>query len=336
MKLYNFTFDPTIKIYKPLWSMDMNIQTFMIKSLFTVLLIITFNLKQGIAQPADCISDIFKTEINETSLHYIECGEGDPVVLVHGTLGDYRSWISQMQPLSQNYKVISYSRRYHYPNPWPQDVSDFTVNIHAEDLAAFIQSLDLGKVHLIGHSYGAFTSLLVARDYPELVRSVTLGEPPVMSLLASTSHGESFFQDFMKNAMVPSHRAFQNGEIEEGVRLFINGVLGEGSYKNIPVLGHVSMLENARELMGEMNGVSNAGIELFPVFTCNDAEKITIPALLVEGERSPEMFGMIHDQLEQCFPKVDRAFIPAASHDLKVHEPPAFSDIVLSFLARSF
>jgi hypothetical protein len=47
------------------------------------------------------------------------------------------------------------------------------------------------------------------------------------------------------------------------------------------------------------------------------------------------MFRLIHDHLEQCFPDVDRAVIPAASHDLKIQEPPAFSDVVLPFLARS-
>lgn len=314
--------------------MDMNLKTLIIKSLLAILLIITINLNQVVAQPADCTSDIYKAEINETSLHYIECGEGEPVVLVHGSLGDYRSWIGQMQHLSQNYKVISYSRRYHYPNPWPNEASDFTVNTHAEDLAAFIQSLGLGKVHLIGHSYGGFTSLLVARDYPELVRSVTLGEPPVMSLLASTSRGKSVFQNFMQNAIFPSHRAFQNGEIEEGVRLFINGVLGEEAYGNLPAFAHLSMLENAREMMGEMNGINSEGVDFFPVFTCNDAKKITMPALLVEGERSPEMFGMVHDHLERCFPDVDRIFIQAASHDLKIQEPTDFSEKVLSFLAR--
>ncbi len=310
----------------------MIIKTVIAKSLLTVLIIISVNLEQGAAQSADCISDIYTAEINDTSFHYIECGEGEPVVLVHGTLGDYRTWIGQIQPLSQNYKVISYSRRYHYPNPWPIDASDFSVNIHAEDLAAFIQSLDLGKVHLVGHSYGAYTSLMVARDYPELVRSVTLGEPPVMPLLNSTSHGKSVYQNFIKNSVIPSHNAFQNGEIEEGVKLFINGVLGEGAYTNIPPIGHITMLQNARELMGEMNGINTKDEDSFPVFTCNEAEQMTMPVLLVEGERSPEMFGLIHDHLERCFQDVDRAFIPDASHDLKIQEPNAFSDIVIAHL----
>lgn len=308
----------------------MNIKTTLIKSLLPVLLIITVNLQQVVAQQ-DCISAIYTAEINETSLHYIECGEGEPVVLVHGSLGDYRSWIGQMQALSQNYKVISYSRRYHYPNPWPNDPSDFTVKIHAEDLAAFIRSLDLGKVHLIGHSYGGFTSLLVARDYPELVRSLTLGEPPVMPLLNSTSQGKPFFQDFMKNAVIPSHNAFKNGEIEEGVQLFINGVLGGNAYGNIPPVAHISMLENARELMEEMNGLNTEGVNFFPVFTCNEAKKMRMPVLLLEGERSPEMFGLIHDHLAQCFPDVDRDVIPAASHDLRIQEP-VFTNLVLAHL----
>lgn len=309
----------------------MIIKTILIRSLLPVLLIITANLQQVVAQKVDCVSDIYTAEINETTLHYIECGEGEPVVLVHGSLGDYRSWIGQMQALSQNYKVISYSRRYHYPNPWPEDASDFSVNIHAEDLAAFIKSLDLGKVHLVGHSYGAFTSLMVARDYPEFVRSVTLGEPPVMSLLASTSHGESVLQSFLRNAIAPSHTAFQKGEIEEGVRLFINGVLGQGEYENLPPVAHLSMLENARELMEGFNKM-NSEDAAPPVFTCNEAQQMTMPVLLVEGERSPEMFGLIHDHLERCFPDVDRAFMPAASHDLKIQEPPVFSDIVLEHL----
>lgn len=307
-----------------------------IKYPLTILIIIAINLNQGLSQQLECASAIYTAEINETSLHYIVCGEGDPVILVHGSLGDYRSWMVQMEALSENHKVISYSRRYHYPNPWPNDASDYTMNIHAEDLAEFIQTLDLGKVHLIGHSYGGLTSLLVARNHPELVRSVTLGEPPLMSLLVSTAHGETVFQGFMQNSIIPSHRAIQNGKIEEGVQFFINGVLGEGIYENIPSLGHISMLENSRKLMGGVAGINNEGVGFFPIFTCNEARKLTIPILLIEGEYSPEMFGLIQDQLEQCLPNVVRAPIPASSHDLKIHETSLFSDLVLSFLNRNF
>src|SRR5438477_7990283 len=54
--------------------------------------------------------------VNGTELAYIERGQGPPVILVHDTLGDYRSWAPQLMALSRNYHVIAYSRRYHYPN----------------------------------------------------------------------------------------------------------------------------------------------------------------------------------------------------------------------------
>src|SRR5262249_21262180 len=87
-----------------------------------------------------------------TLLHYIELGQGIPVVLVHGTLEDYRTWDGQLEALSKGYRLISYSRRYHYPNEWTKDSTDFSVTIHARDLAAFIKALNLPPVHLIGHS----------------------------------------------------------------------------------------------------------------------------------------------------------------------------------------
>ena len=110
-----------------------------------------------------------EVQINGVTLHYIELGLGTPVVLVHGTLEDYRTWDGQLEALSKGYRLISYSRRYHYPNEWPKDSTDFSVTIHARDLAAFIKALNLPPVHLIGHSYGAYIAFLVARDHPEVI-----------------------------------------------------------------------------------------------------------------------------------------------------------------------
>ena len=55
-------------------------------------------------------------EVNGTVLHYITVGAGTPVVFVHGSFGDYRTWHYQMEPFARHYKTIAYSRRYYYPN----------------------------------------------------------------------------------------------------------------------------------------------------------------------------------------------------------------------------
>ena len=62
---------------------------------------------------------------------------GQPIILIHGTLSDFREWQLQIDKFAQNYRVISYSRRYGYPNQWigngedntiPNNVADFSRN----------------------------------------------------------------------------------------------------------------------------------------------------------------------------------------------------------------
>src|SRR5262245_38329814 len=101
-----------------------------------------------------------KIHVRGVELHYVAYGHGEPLILLHGGQGDYRSWEAQIKALSQRYRVISYSRRYHYPNNNPIIAKNHSAYIEADDLAAFISELKLGRVHLVGTSIGAFTALL--------------------------------------------------------------------------------------------------------------------------------------------------------------------------------
>ncbi|MCP3404839.1 alpha/beta fold hydrolase [Bradyrhizobium sp. CCGB01] len=269
-----------------------------------------------------------EVQINGLPLHYIELGQGTPVVLVHGTLEDYRTRDGQLDALSKGYRLISYSRRYHYPNEWPKDATDFSVTIHATDLAAFIKALNLPPVHLIGHSYGAFIAFLVARDHPGVIRSLTLGEPPMMPLLKTTPEGDALLAAAITRS-IATGEAFKQGNDEEGVRRFVNGVLGEGSYEKLPPPVLKRVMDNARELKGE-----SSSRDLFPPTTCEDVQKLKAPTLLLDGERSPKMFRVINDRLEHCLPSVERATIPAASHQMEVENAQAFNEKVLEFIAK--
>src|SRR5687768_18241422 len=107
-----------------------------------------------------------RIHVNGVELHYIERGAGEALVLVHGGVADYRYWESQLEPFSRQFRVFSYSRRYSYPNENPNITPDHSVFAEAEDLSALISRLQLGRVHLIGHSYGAFTALVLALQRP--------------------------------------------------------------------------------------------------------------------------------------------------------------------------
>ena len=155
----------------------------------------------------------------------------------------------------------------------------------------------------------------VARDHPEVIRSLTLGEPPVMPLLKTTPEGDTLFSTtFITTTSVPSSEAFKQGNDEEGVRRFVNGVLGEGSYEKLPPPVHKRLMDNAQELKGETSSQ-----DLFPPTTCEDVQKVKAPTLLLDGELSPKMFPS-HQRYyvgEYCLPSAERAMISAASHGLQ-------------------
>src|SRR5262247_568689 len=79
-------------------------------------------------------------EVNGYPMAYAERGAGVPIVLVHGTNGDYRSFAAQMEPLGARYHAISVSLRHYYPEPWDGE-GEFSARQHVEDVIAFITAL---------------------------------------------------------------------------------------------------------------------------------------------------------------------------------------------------
>jgi pimeloyl-ACP methyl ester carboxylesterase len=115
-------------------------------------------------------------------LAYRRTGDGEPLVLVHANLSDMRSWGTIEPRLAGDFEVVAYSRRYAHPNRPIPAASDDQLDTHVQDLIALVEDLDLGPVHLLGNSSGAFITLLAASQRPDLVRSLSLEEPPVVDV----------------------------------------------------------------------------------------------------------------------------------------------------------
>jgi pimeloyl-ACP methyl ester carboxylesterase len=280
-----------------------------------------------------------KLAIAGYEFHCVQRGEGKPVLFVHGSVSDYRTWQPQLEAFAQRFRAIAYSRRYHWPNTPIATSADYAMRVHVDDLEAVIGSLGIAPVHLVGHSYGAFLCLLLACRRPDLVRSLVLAEPPLVTLLVSNAPRMSeilrLFATSPRTAMAllkfgasglgPATAAFRAGDVEKGLRIFGTAVLGREAFQNLSD----ARLRQARDNLIVAEFLGSGFVSVDP----GEMRRIEDPTLLVTGARSPALFHRLTDRLEELLRRVQRVEIPQASHVMHEDNAPAFNAAVLSFLA---
>lgn len=271
-------------------------------------------------------------DVNGTRLHYRVVGDSADratIVFIHGSLEDLRTWSRQEAAFARAYRVLVYSRRYHVPNPPLDDAQTYSPKLHAEDLAALLLTLDLAPAHIVGSSYGAYTALALARDHPQLVRSLVLAEPPMFPLLSSSEAGDAERRAFYTRALDPARAAFTRGDSVAALRAYYDAVTGPGRFDNLPAPNRTALLAHSFELRREM--VANR-VEYYPTMTCLELGRITTPVLLVRGERSPRMFQLISDELARCLRNDTTAVVPGAGHAVHATNPAYYNQAVYRYL----
>jgi pimeloyl-ACP methyl ester carboxylesterase len=266
--------------------------------------------------------------LDHTPIEYVEHGAGEPVVFVHGSLGDIRSWEPQIGRFASEHRVVAYSRRYHHPNACHGDEADYSARLHADDLAELVARLDLGPTHLVGSSYGAFTALMTALRHPNVVRSLVLSEPPALPLLADHPEGEHVRDSFIAAVWEPAGQKLRQGEMEDGVRTFVDGLFGDGAFDQLPDPVHDLLMDNACEFRAETSSA-----EFWTPITRDDVKEVSAPTLLFSGGKSPRMLQLVVEVLDECLPNAEHVRIAESSHDLPGEVPERFNELVLRFLA---
>lgn len=264
--------------------------------------------------------------VNGAELAYVEGGKGEPMVFIHGELQDYRAWMKQLEFFVSDYRVIAYSRRNHYPNTMAKDgAADSNTEVHAKDLAAFISALDLKRVHIVAHSSGAHAALFFAAQFPELVRTMSLNEPPAIGVLRSSPLALSMYRE-LETKLTASRDAFRNGQLANGVQMYTDAIGGSGRYERLDEDIQRAMLDNA--LSHAADAIAK---ESPPLFSCELAKKIKAPVLLVNGSKSLPMFKRINEELRNCLMNNELVEI-SATHAGPMDNPRAFDKAVREFI----
>lgn len=111
-------------------------------------------------------------DIMDIKHYYIEKGQGEPLILLHGNGEDSTYFVNQIDEFSSNYRVIALDTRGH--GQTPRGDSAFTIRQFADDLLGFLDRMDIQKANLLGFSDGANIAMCFAAKYPDRVLKLVL------------------------------------------------------------------------------------------------------------------------------------------------------------------
>jgi non-heme chloroperoxidase len=263
-------------------------------------------------------------KINGVNLACDERGIGENLVLVHGAVGNFRTWESTMASFSAQFKTLTYSRRWHFPQALT-DTASYSVAVHVGDLIALLESR--GPAHLVGHSYGGTICAVTALHRPDLVQSLTLADPALFSLLGRDSAGQAV----MSQAAAATPRVvalLRQGKKEASLREFLGIILGPNGFERLPEAARAVMFDNMHTLESML-----VGMNAEPPFTSEHAAQIAVPTLLLEGQESPALFRLVVQAMVSALPESHRRTLAGVSHGLHLENPDRFSRTVLQFLS---
>lgn len=104
--------------------------------------------------------------------HFVEAGQGEPLILLHGNGEDHTKFEKHMDYWQDYYHVYALDTRGHGQSPKGQE--PFTIRQFAEDLKDFFDLHEIDHAHIIGFSDGANIAMVFASKYPEYVNKLIL------------------------------------------------------------------------------------------------------------------------------------------------------------------
>lgn len=271
--------------------------------------------------------DVLRVAVNGTEIACAVDGSGPPLVVIHGAFGDLRSFSRSVSILARARTVVRVSLRLHWPNPWPaaqhDAISAYRVEQHATDVAAVIEKLGRGPADVLGHSYGGVVAALVARTRPEAVRRLVLVEPSLHGLLRGTPDGAKLIEEDARD------RAERLAELRAGKKPLesLRQRVGPERFDGFPEARRRIVADNAQTLEPIL---VHSWVDV--PYTCDDARRLTMPVLLVEGAKTAAEMRDIDSVLLGCLPDARRVVLPDAGHSIQFDAPEAMAREVVRFV----
>jgi len=287
-------------------------------------------------------------DANGVLIYYMEVGRGAPLMIVHGGPGashDY--FLPYLLPLARHNRLVFIDERGSGRSQKLEDPKGYTVDNMVEDVETVRQALGLGKISLLGHSYGGVLAQAYALKYQRNLSHLILA-----STFSSTSAMNKVFER-MKASMTPELRQridrlekqglFGHGRPYEQNRYpadYMIAAWGEGYFPYIyhnhpdPNYDPIAQGNTAWDLYREMWGSEGEFVidgNLKSVEYTDRLGAIHVPTLVIAGDHDecdPSLSRTMHEKIAGS----RLVILPNSGHMTFVDQPGMFLGDVEQFL----
>lgn len=259
-------------------------------------------------------------KVNGTELYYEMTGSGEPLVFVHGGLGDRRQWDFQFKPLAKEFKVIRYDLRGHGKSALPEPGATFG---NHEDLKALLDHLGIEKVHLCGLSSGSRVITNFALAYPEMCKSIIPVGPSLHDY--KTPNADSIDQVFAKMGSI-----FKEKGGEQAVNYLLTGNKWfKNTIRTDQTREQLKMIMTDHEFWEFKYETDQYEVKPTPI---KQLDKIQIPTLIFTAEYDLKYCNEIANIMEKEIPGSRKVSLKGAGHIMNMDKPEEFNDLIVQFI----
>lgn len=255
-------------------------------------------------------------DVNGTTLAVRDEGSGEPIVFIHGYPLDHTLWLDQVAGLSGTHRCLAPDLR-GYGDSAPATDSSLTMELFAEDLAALVDTLELGPVHLVGLSMGGYAALAFWEATPHLVKTLTLAATRAG---ADGDEARAKRDDSIANVLSRGRTTLAAG--------MVDALLGPDRSDDA-VARLRSMIEGTRyeTIVGSLRGMRDRkdreGL----------LEGISVPTLVIAGADDTVIPASQTDMLADRIPGASLVTIEGSGHLAPIEQPEAFTEALRAFVA---
>jgi 3-oxoadipate enol-lactonase len=261
-----------------------------------------------------------QVHVNDIDLYYEISGpKGAPVlVLSNGIMMGTASWGFQKAVLDQYLRVLLYDCR----GMWQSDHPDepYTMECHADDLAALLDALEIKKAHIGGISYGAEISMVFALKYPQKTQSLIVID------------GVSEIHTLLRAQTYPWLMAAERQDAELLLRTSYHMNFAEDW-----IIANQSFIEASVERYQQldMQALSRLMQAFYDLDITDQLPKITAPTLIIAGEEDLIKGREYAKIISNNIPNSEFILVPGSGHALCIEKPAELNTLLLGFVMKN-